>query len=341
MYKFFIWNTHPTYQEKIDIFINQSKDNDKISITQIPADVGIGGIINYIQDKEVDCIIHRNEHGILHVTKEWATLTEYCLDKGIMVMSFDFGYFGHYDNFMVDFYQRDCVSSIYKQWNKVPTTLDWSTAPEQIQKYRSHLLKQVEECRSSELPDGLHKKDIVTIWCQWTTDLIKLCFYENNKPIKMDKWVMKLIDIIKAEGMTPVVKMSPVKVINPFREIQTMCPVFVGRKNHVEELEHTLYSKHINSKLIAHSKYHVINCSSVSNELALCGAKTIAMGRSWFDGLGVFYEPRTWESVLQYQDPDPNNMNKWFNWWLSRQVPMDQICNKMIEIYETGSKLVS
>jgi hypothetical protein len=89
-----------------------------------------------------------------------------------------------------------------------------------------------------------------------------------------------------------------------------------------------------NIKLIAHAKYHIINCSSVSNELVLANVPVIATGRSWFTGLEVFIEPKSWDSILNDTvTVNEQNRNKWCNWWFTRQVKKDDIWDKIKEIY--------
>lgn len=330
MKKIFIWNTQEQYQNKINDYILHNQNSQDTLFEQIPLEVSFENIFPFLKEKNAWALLHRNEHGLLHCTKEWVDLTNKCIDNNIPVLSFDFGYFCHYKSFMVDFYQKDCVSSIYSDWNNIPIDLDWNSTPNYIQEYRNDLIKKVEFYKN--LPPPLDLDNIVVIWGQWTTDLIKHYFYEENGKLEMDSWMKKLIPIIKDHGFNPVIKMSPVKSLKYYEELQKELPVFVGLKKHLAELPNALYLKDVNAQLIAHAKYHIVNCSSVSNELFLNNCKVIAMGRSWFDNLGVFYEPKNWNEIFNYKQPSEDNKNKWVNWWMDRQCLMSDIPNQIIKL---------
>lgn len=330
----YVWNNHDLYQSKIDMYIlNNPKILCKYQFKQVPKDIELNDLFEYLKHNKADAVVHRNEHGLLWCTKDWINLTNKCIDNGIPVLSFDFGYFNHYKSFMVDYYYKNCISSIYYKWNSIPTDFTWDDMPNYINNYRNRFLEKVDEYKKESPP--LNLQNIVVIWGQWTTELIKYYFYNNDKHINMDEWILKLIDIIKSKGLTPVIKMSPVKSLKWYKEIQHKVPTFVGLKEHQHELPGTIYEKDINYKLIAHAKYHIINCSSVSNELALSNSKVIAMGRSWFDNLNIFYEPKTWDSVLDYQTPPHENTNKWFNWWKYSQCELNDLPNKLIQLRES------
>jgi hypothetical protein len=202
-----------------------------------------------------------------------------------------------------------------------------------IDSYRQGVLHNLEKYKQENPIDDLVKDEYVVIWTQWTTDLIRTCFYEKDAPIKIDEWVMQVANQIRKSGLQPILKLSPVENVKPFLEIHKEMPTYISRVKHEAKLPHARYRKNINAKLIAHAKYHVINCSSVSNELVLSGSPVIATGRSWFDNLGIFYEPTKWDDLLQVPSVSDGNRNKWINWWLSRQCPMDLLGFKLEEIY--------
>ncbi len=334
MKTFYIWNIHDLYQPKIDKFIlENSKIPQDYEFKQVPANIEFKDLFNFLKTNNAYAVIHRNEHGVMWCTKEWISLTNKCIENGIPVLSFDFGYFNHYKSFMVDYYYKNCISSIYYKWNLIEPTFKWDSMPDYIKTYKKKVLDKVNFYKNETSP--LNLQNIVVIWGQWTTELIKYHFYENEKHINMDTWMLKLIDIIKDKGFTPVIKMSPVKSLKWYKEIQHRVPTFVGTKEHQQELPGTIYEEDINYKLIAHAKYHIINCSSVSNELVLSDSKVIAMGRSWFDNLNVFYEPKNWDNILNYQQPSPENINKWLNWWRYSQCTMDDLPSKLIQLRES------
>lgn len=332
MKKIFIWNTEEMYQAKINQFILENQKNITVCFEQIPSDISFDDIFDFLIKNQAWALLHRNEHGLLKCSQEWVNLTNKCISFGIPVLSFDFGYFDHYKSFMADYYLKDCVSSIYSEWPSISTDLSWNNFPEYIQEYRNNLINKVNFYKN--LPPPLNLENIVVIWGQWTTDLIKHYFYEENGKLEMDAWINKLIPIIREKGFNPVIKMSPVKSLKYYEDLQKELPVFVGLKKHLQELPHALYLKDCNAQLIAHAKYHIINCSSVSNELFLNNCKVIAMGKSWFDNLNIFYEPKNWQEILNYKEPPQENKNKWANWWMDRQCEMPQITDKIIKLRE-------
>ncbi len=339
-----VYNHHPLYQTKINTFIEQTPAASNVFFEQLPNPIlhtpSISGvnlvheIIPHMQRMKPKAILHRNEHGLLHCTPGWNQVVEYCLSNDIVPLSFDFGYFDHYKHFMVDYYQHNCVSSIYKEWvnNSLSTTVEWSKSLPSIQEHRQKVLLAIDDAKNESKIKQLRGQKYAVIWTQWTTDLIRHCFYENNKPIQMHKWVTMLVERIRAAGLVPVIKTSPVKVIRPFEKLQHEALCLVGKKTHVYDLPAAKFVRNANANLIAHAERHFICCSSVSNELVLADANVTSMGRSWFDNLGIFHEPKTWDEVMNYQQPNQNNINMWINWWLSRQCLKENIHEKVIEI---------
>lgn len=284
-------------------------------------------------------VIHRNEHGVMWCTQKWNDVVNYCRSTGRVAMSFDFGYFDHYKHYMVDYYQENCVSSIYKQW---PTISDlppnWDTCLPSIRQYRDKILEGFNQARNDKPIKFLKGQKYIVIWAQWTTDLIRHCFYEDNRPTPQAKWLQRLVADIQQAGYVPVVKLSPVESTAAFQDIQHHALCFLGRKKHLVKLPAAKFVRNANARLIVNAERHIICCSSVSNELVLANAKVTAMGRSWFDNLGVFHEPKTWEDVINYQQPDPKCVNKWVNWWLSRQCLKQDVHEKIAEVFDLAQR---
>lgn len=340
MLKCLIWNVvQEPYQGKIDVMLEQAKSYPDVILDQHPSKE-IDDLINDVSKDNFDyqIIIHRNEHGLLHLTGKWLELIKLAKSKGILVMSFDFGYFDHYKNFMFDFYRENGTSSIYDEWRNVPTELDWNNIQPSIQTYRENILKRNSFYKTRPPIHSLKSGEYVVIWTQWTTDLIRHCFYENGEAIKIDKWTELVAQKVLEFGLTPIIKLSPVKSLKPFLEIQNKYKTFIGREKHLQELPSAFYEKDANAKLIAHAHSHVINCSSVSNELVLTNSRVTAMGRSWFDNLGVFYEPKNWGELMNFNQPDQKNINRWINWWNSRQFLMEDACKNLSEFYKKWKK---
>lgn len=339
MLKCLIWNAvQEPYQGKIDVMLEQAKFHPNLILTQHPSK-NLDDLISDVSGENFDyqIIMHRNEHGLLHLTKKWLELIKLAQSKGVFIMSFDFGYFEHYKNFMFDFYRSDGSSSIYNEWQNISEDLDWNKIQPSIQEARNAILRKNSVYKKQSPISGLKSGEYVVIWTQWTTDLIRHCFYENGEAIKIDKWTEFAAQKILEAGLTPVVKLSPVKSLNPFLEIQKKYKTFLGRENHKVDLPDAIYEKDVNARLIAHAHSHIINCSSVSNELVLTNSKVTAMGRSWFDNLGIFYEPKTWGELMGYKRPSQANINKWINWWNGRQFLMEHSCQNLINFYDKWS----
>lgn len=331
-----IWNNRDAYQGKIDLILASSHNNN-VKLSQYPSK-DIDAFKEYLRTtpNPPDGIIHRNEHGLLQTTPDWLEIIKICFSRGIKPMSFDFGYFDHYKNWMVDMYDINGISSIYYEWPKISPIVDWDGNPS-IKEYRDNLVQSIEYHKNKKPIDDLIKDEYVVIWTQWTTDLIKNCFYKDNTPIKIDEWVTKIIDKVRQEGLQPVLKLSPVDNVKPFIHIHENVPTYISRVKHGNTLPLARYRKNINAKLIAHAKYHVINCSSVSNELVLSDSTVVATGKSWFDNLGIFHEPKEWDNLLNIPSLIHDNRNKWINWWISRQCPMEFFDYKIEELYNKFS----
>jgi len=335
-FKCLIWNAvQEPYQGKIDTMLEEAKSYSNLILNQHPSK-DINDLINDVASENFDyqMILHRNEHGLLHLTNKWLELIKIAQSKGIIMASFDFGYFEHYKNFMFDYYRPDGSSSIHNEWKGISEELDWKKIQPSIQEYRSNILKKNNIYKEKDPVHGLESNKYIVIWTQWTTDLIRRCFYENGEAIKIDKWTELVAEKVIEAGFTPVIKLSPVKNLKPFVEIQKKYITFLGREAHKIDLPNAVYEKDINAKLIAHAHSHIINCSSVSNELVLTNSKVTAMGRSWFDNLGIFYEPKTWDELMDYKQPSQANINKWINWWNGRQFSMENSCEKLINFYD-------
>lgn len=332
MKRIFIYCNHTLDQEKFDKFILNKPVFNDIIFEQIPKDISNNDIFEFLIKNKAWSLLHKNEHGSLHCTKEWITLTNKCLDHKIPVLSFDLGYFDHYKSFMVDFYLKDCQSSIQDQWKIIPSTIHEEKFPDYIRNHFNNITNKVNFYKSE--PPPLNLKNIVVIWGQWSTDLIKNCFILNEKSNKiiMSEWLEKLVILIKENGFTPIIKISPVKNFQHYQNVKNQSAIFVDKKQHLQEFPEGHYLDDINAQLIAHAKYHIINCSSISNELLINNCKVIAMGKSWFNDLGIFYEPTNWSDIFNYSDLSVDNKNKWINWWIERQCEPLNLPEKIIEL---------
>jgi hypothetical protein len=349
---FLFWNDRELYEIKTREIVKNASSVSGCNMTMISRldnffkDHTLKTVSDYIANKtkvldfnfEIDGVVHRDEHATLWVNNEWLEFIEICNKLKIKTLSYDFGYFSHYETFMVDNHDKTGKSSIHMDWPGLSEELNWNNAPDHIKKYREEYLKQLTKAKNNIPINNLPKNEYVVIWPQYSMDLLRKEFKEElNRDTEVTDWCIKLCNLVKAQGLTPVVKIGPAAPAWSrfnIKEVIKHAPVYVCKEPHIQKLGAGIYEKDINPKLIAHAKYHIVSCSSVTNELILADAPVIAMGRSWFTGLNIFNEPSSWDSLLN--DPlyiNLKNRNKWCNWWFTRQVLKEQVPAKFIEIF--------
>tara|TARA_Y100001938_G_scaffold128997_1_gene183384 strand:- start:692 stop:1054 length:363 start_codon:yes stop_codon:yes gene_type:complete len=102
-----------------------------------------------------------------------------------------------------------------------------------------------------------------------------------------------------------------------------------------------------NASVSANARVNITNTSGVSSEILIAKRPLITTGESWFTGLGVFYEPNTWQElesmaneVVEDEIPDDQAFNrlKLANWWRTHQCnhgePSGVLLNLLIEFEE-------
>jgi len=289
---------------------------------------------------KVDALCRRDEHSKLF-GKGWADkkIIEQCHEMGIKTLSFDFGYLGHYETFMVDTYGPNAESSILVDWPNVSDELDWSKTPAYVQEYRKKFLEKVEKAKNEPPVDGLVSGQYVVIWPQYSMDLLKSEFKKDSDVrTEVTTWLNRCANAVREAGLTPVIKGGP--ALPDWSRLNVadvnVDHFYLHNENHLKDPRVTggKFIKDINTKLMAHAKYHIVGQSSVTNELVMCEAPVVATGQSWFNGLDIFQEPMSWETVLN--EPMRINKkarNKWINWWLSKQVKKEDAPQKFIETY--------
>ena len=298
-------------------------------------------LMNVIEMKKIprpNAIVRREEHGRYWAqSPEWKTLIQRCYSMDILPMSFDFGYFSHYKTLMVDVYTQDGTSNILSDWSNISEEVDWSKAPEHIQKYRTNFLKILNRCKEEKPINNLKSGEYVVIWMQSFLDLLRPEFKSSEwrDDTEVSDWINKVIEVVLSSGLTPVIKGCPGLWRRFDHSSINNAIIFMDRQHQKEICPTGKFEKNLNAKLIAHAKYHIVSHSSVTNELVLANAPIVAMGQSWFTGLGVFNEPATWDTLLiNPMEINIQNRNKWINWWLTRQVDEEKIIPKLIEIYK-------
>ncbi len=327
------FNNHDLYQDKIKKIMDNANSKKKIRLDCLKLGVPADKAYEVATAKDgYDFLIHRNEHGALFKGKN---LKKIAVDD-IPLLSFDFGYFSHYNSYMVDFYLRDMSSSINIEWENLPEDVDWSFAPDYIQEYRNKSLESVKSFANHDI-DGADLKKTVTIWMQWNTGLLRNDLFVDGKKIPQYEWINLIAEKIRKCGFTPIVKMNIVdhsEIYNgtsPFvdKEILMVC----DKEKVLKSNPRAVFDKDANHKLIANSNYHVILCSSVSNEIVLNEKPVIATGKSWFNGLDIFYEPKSWSDGFLKPEINFAARNKWINWWLSRQSKLEDSDEKILEVF--------
>ncbi|MFZ9376846.1 MAG: hypothetical protein ACO25K_06950, partial [Candidatus Fonsibacter ubiquis] len=226
---------------------------------------------------------------------------------------------------------------IFLEWDSIKEDLNWSLADNYVQKYRNNFLKNLEKAKSEKPIDGLKEGEYVVIWPQYSMDLLRTEFKTGlKKDSEVTDWINNICEILISQGITPVVKGGP--AMHKWSRLETNniknVRIYTHTESQSNELKNTKYQKDINYKLIAHAKYHIVSCSSVTNELVMANAPVVAMGKSWFTGLNIFQEPNSWDDLTKNATTiNIKNRNKWVNWWLSRQVKKENTAQKFFEIY--------
>ena len=238
---------------------------------------------------------------------------------------------------MVDIYNKDGSSSILNEWDKLSDEVNWEEVPKYIKKYRDRFFKFYNRAKNKPPPKNLKSGEFVVIWMQSFLDLIRPEFRTDGwvEKTEVSDWINRLSQMILDMGLTPVVKGCP----GAWRRVDISsiknAMVFTDLTEHIKPFPSAIHDEQINYKLIAHAKFHVLSHTSATNMLVLANAPTITMGRSWFTGLDIFNEPKTWDTLLS--NPmyiNQKNRNKWINWWLSKQVPKEEVINKFMETHD-------
>jgi len=261
-------------------------------------------------------LMHRNEHGRLFADSSLKWIRR-ALEKRLPVLSFDFGYIDHYNTFMFDFYLEDLRSSIVIDWKSVSSEIKWDKSQKYAKKYRNKILEKV------ATNDGSEFHGCVGIWMQWNADLLRDELFIDGRNNQWE-WVNLVSKKIRDLGFKPVVKMNIVDHSEIYNEtvpkIDPGIPLISERTKIVDSNKGRVYfDKEVNWKMTAGCAYHVFMSSSVSHILALTNKPVIAMGESWFNGLGIFEEPRSWSEPLIKPIVNMDARRKWLNWWLERQ----------------------
>lgn len=255
-----------------------------------------------------DAVIQWEEHSVARCNAPWREVIRWAYIQGAVPLSIDFGYFGHYEHFALDRYMRDLTttSEISGQWAGLSDApVNWDAQLPSVQDRRRRVLRGYAEART--LP-RLIEEPYVALWLQQYPSLCRLnpCGHHNGL-------VARIAQELGAKGLKLAVKTAP---STPDYEKLTEWPEGVRIFRHEEVPGDT------NQRLAVHAEYCLVISSSITNEFLLNDLPVVALGRSWFNGLGVFDEPPSWDK-LPTVAPEVNNAarNKYARWWLERQFP--------------------
>lgn len=329
------FNKHDLYKDKIEKIIELSKGTD-LRLDCLKMEYGARDAFDFFKRNKYDFLIHRNEHGSLFKGKDLKTIVEFCGRNYVPFLNFDFGYFDHYKSIMVDFYLPDMSSSIKEEWDSISRIVNWNYCPKYIRKYREKVKTNCQLFGGESICE-LDMSKCVVIWMQWNTDLLRNSLYIDGRKITQSEWINLIAKKIKSLGLTPVVKMGMVNHSEIYNDTVPLIDKSIMLISDREAVKNTspraIFEKNANHILIENAKYHILLCSSVSNEIVLMDKPVIATGKSWFNDLDVFYEPKTWDESFDEPKINQKSRNKWINWWLSRQVEIKDSPQKIIDVF--------
>jgi hypothetical protein len=324
-----------TFKKAEEGIINCFDKDDRIELTVIPDTVDRKDLLNTLKNIEFDVFLHKNEHCHLNTCSYIKQVISFCYENNKMPCYFDYGYFGHYASLMVDYYLPDYQSSIKKIFHTLPANLD--ILQDDIKQCLDRQY-QIDSKESEKLKDlGLLKNKFITIWAQYDVELLR----EKLLPRKeknIINWFNKIVHEINSQKLIPIIKTSPCEISYDINKIEGNPLIFVARDYQAKKLNLPFY-KNINNFLNLNSYAHVVNCSSITNELIINNPKIAATGISWFNSFNIFHEPDDWNSLLKFPKENQQNINKWINWWNLRQFPKDMINNKILKIFKEFSNL--
>jgi len=246
-------------------------------------------------------IMKWEEHGCLLTDKNWRQVVDWCYKNGIVPVNVDYGYLDHYKTFGFDPCRPDGSSSVYDTIESVSRKApDWPTAHPRIGAY----VDKMETIKQAALSQGpmpeLEGKKYVVLWPSFSV-------YLAREPFKVagDKhaWAAFVIDKIVKAGYTPVLKQGPIG--GP--HAPPGCVELRGR------------DKQVNARVALFAHNNIVGSSTVTNEFVMWGVPCTALGRSWFAGQDVFYEPETWGDIVEPAPVIQGGRNRYLNWWLGME----------------------
>lgn len=339
---FVLWNESKSYEpeiKNISLLKNSEVKLKLISCVQKEYEnLNLNSLFEILRNKEsqVDALIRRDEHTCLWGDfDKWKVFANNCRSINIKTLYYDYGYFCHYDTYISDIWTKNYQSSIYIDWPNIKNEVDWASAPDYIQAYRNNFLKTLEKEKNSSPVLDLAAQKYAVIWPQFSVDLLRRELkFKDGKKLDITSWINIICEYIEQAGLQPVIKFG--KYIDKVQIEKINCRHMLTNSESDAKKNNIIYLKDdLNTNIIAHSKFNVINCSSVSNQLVLANCPIVATGKSWFTGLDVFNEPKRWDLIFEnVENINLSNRNKWCNWWIKKQDLRKNILTKTIETYK-------
>ncbi len=293
----------------------------RVEFVRMDGDKRALSLLDHIRERGIpDAVVQWDEHSCVNVTSRWMEVIAECYLRGIIPLQIDFGYLGHYQTFMLDVYREDGGSLIRDEWADLPGEVRWEETDPKLQDYRRRVLRGYNEAKAKpSLLEGRY----VALYLQQYSVLSRLTPRNHNNVI-----AARIAEELRKKGLRLAVKTAPSTVeANALTEWPEDVAVF----------RHEGMPNDTNQRLAMHAQYCMVVSSSITNEFVLNELPVVALGRSWFNGLGIFCEPETWEAIPDAA-PEINHeaRAKWVNWWIGRQFPSAKAGTPLHSAVERG-----
>ena len=259
----------------------------------------------------VVAIIRAEEHGLLFVNNNWRKACAWAHTQKIKMLHVDFGYFDHYASRLIGEYGPDGE----------PVMSGWGDRIGKTDDYILQHFERVAEAGSKAKEAGSpYPFPYVVVWTGCHAALAR-------KPFRAPKseWLTKCCGEILERCALPVIKDSPLSSFTKPAGVE----VVTGR-----DLDE-------NARLAIHAHNNIIVNSSVSNELVLWSVPVTALGRSWYDGKGVFHEAKTWLDAVDPMPIDFGARADWVDWWINNQTHADGFAGQILGRVKDGNSLLA
>ena len=264
---------------------------------------------------------HGNVFSSLNVNRRLST---WCHENGIAPLSVDFAYFNHYEGYMIDLLNDKGDSSAYSD---IVSMGENFIEIRDIKGKVGEYIKAVKDIYNRHIfykSINYSKHDYK--YAAFTQSLINGCrLMSGNSP---EEWMNSLYEAL---GDDVIFKTQPA----PFVKDQEKFEKFSHRVISHRDIDSRGVAYHwveMNAAISSRAEACIINSSGISHEFILNDIPIIATGKSWFNGLNIFHEPKDWAELKSmvnngsYQiGPTQKIMRKkWITWWIKHQFLKDE-----------------